>query len=411
MKTRKIILTGILMSIVFQSIANEPDSANATAADSVRPFQVTFITPFGTNGYLSTTSVNNISLNIIAGYNGGLQGIEVGGVANVLQHYMEGIQCAGFANLVAGNMQGIQTAGFANLVGGSSDGFMVSGFTNHAAKGGQLVQIAGFSNQAMGTFTGAQVAGFGNLVTDSAEGVQVAGFANFAGAGSDVTQVAGFMNSARGSVTGGQAAGFLNQAYDIDGIQASGFLNIARNVHGVQIGFINVADSFSAGVPIGFLSLVKNGHRQLLLQANELQWGEVQLHTGVAKLYNVFAASLKPMGDQPGWAFGYGLGTTLLNRDVSDIRMEAVVYHINEGEFWTSALNNLVRITARYEFHPKGNGFGISAGPSLNFHTSSKSDFYGDPFHSKTPPYSILSDEGLALTRNFWVGGQLGVTF
>jgi hypothetical protein len=45
-----------------------------------RDWQITFIPPFGTNGSLSGLVTNRVSFNTLIGYNGGLDGVEFGGI-------------------------------------------------------------------------------------------------------------------------------------------------------------------------------------------------------------------------------------------------------------------------------------------------------------------------------------------
>lgn len=410
MKSRKSALTGIVMSILFvaQSVVS---NSFLNAQDSTRPYQITFITPMGTNGMLSQQSVNYLSMNIIAGYNGGLEGIEVGGVANIIEHNMSGTQVAGLANMVKGDMHGMQVAGFSNLVQGKVEGLMVGGFTNHASQGGKLIQIAGFSNQSTGNTEGAQVAGFANMCTDSSSVAQIAGFANTSNGSVKSAQIAGFANYAGGTVEGIQMVGFANSARNLEGAQISGFINRAKHVHGFQLGIINSADSFAHGVPIGLFSHVKHGLRKGAIQINEMGWLEGRFLTGVNRFYNVFSLGISPLPGRQGWSFGYGIGSTIMAKPQSDITIDLVSYHINEGEIWTDAMNNLFRLSANYVFKPNAGHFGITAGPSINLMVSGKKDYYGENFHSITPPYTLLEDQGSFANSALWAGGQIGVIF
>lgn len=431
MKARKIIAGGIVLSLLSlsgPSFATGVDSTDSVAIspDTVLPFQVTFITPFGTNGYQSSKSVNYFSWNIIAGYNGGLDGLEIGGVANVLQNDMRGTQISGFANLVRQDMEGIQIAGFSNMVGGQARGFMIGGFTNHSSKSSQVIQVAGFSNQVIGSIDGAQISGFSNVSKDSTKGVQIAGFSNYSGSHSEAAQIGGFMNNTKGDLDGvqiagfsnvsadlkgGQISGFSNVASDVDGLQVAGFVNKAKTVKGIQLGFINLADSFSSGFPIGFISNVNEGYRSFSLGVTELQMAEAQFRIGVDQFHNIFSVGLAPLPQSSGWAFGYGLGSKVWKNNTSDVIIDAIVYHINEDEIWTDALNSLIRVSSRYTFHPNGKKFGIHAGPSLNLLVSSNWEGNGDGFESGIAPYTILDDVGTYNTLKFWAGGQVGISF
>lgn len=427
MKTRILVLLGIVLPFFNATFATEPDSLSLNDSTSGLPFQITFITPMGTNGTLSPTMTSNLSLNVVAGYNGGVEGVEVGGFANVLEYDMKGGQFAGFANVVRGDMKGIQAAGFSNYVHGESDGIMAAGFTNHSNQSSMALQAAGFSNQCLGSSTGAQIAGFANFSKDSVTGLQAAGFANYAGnktlalqaAGFanvakgdlDGAQFAGFGNTAVGDVRGTQAAGFGNACEDLTGAQFSGFLNLAKTVKGTQVGFINVADSFEQGAPIGFFSYVRKGYRNYSLGVNEIGWAEFQFRTGTDRLHNVFAVAMNPIPNSSSWAYGYGLGSKVLDTEKSDVLLDLVAYQVHEKQLFTNTYNALYRFSARYEYHPKANRFAIWGGPSLNLHQSAYQRVDGSAFKSKLSPYSIMEDKGKYVHSKFWVGAQIGVSF
>lgn len=418
---------GIVLSFLNPVLANEPDSLNDADSTSALPFQFTFITPVGTNGIMSPKVTSNISVNAIAGYNGGVQGVEFGGFVNVLEYDMKGGQFAGFANVVRGNMVGFQAAGFSNYVHGNANGIMAAGFTNHSNKSGFTIQAAGFSNQCLGSVKGVQAAGFSNFTKDSLVGLQAAGFGNYSGTESlalqaagfgnvskgnlDGAQIAGFGNTAIGDVRGVQAAGFGNACDDLNGAQMSGFINIADQVKGTQIGFINVADSFEQGAPLGFFSFVKNGYRNYSLGINEIGWTEFQFRTGVAPLYNVFSVALNPIPGSESWAFGYGLGSKVLDTEKSDVLIDMVAYSVHEKELFTNTYNALYRLSARYEYHPAAKRFAIWGGPSINLHQSAYQYADGKTFKSSLAPYSILEDKGNLVHSKFWIGAQVGVSF
>jgi len=427
MKTRILTLTGILMFIFSGAFALEGDTVKTTDTVVTMPFQFTFISPIGTNGLISSKTTHYLSLNAIAGYNGGVNGIEVGGFVNVLEYDMQGAQVAGFANVVRGEMSGIQVAGFSNYVHGKTDGIIVSGFSNHCNEDSRAIQVAGFSNQSLGKLTGAQVSGFSNVSLDTTMGAQLAGFVNYAGKKTTAVQAAGFANITKGEMTGpqfagfanvstndvigSQIAGFANYGRNVTGGQVSGFVNIAKNVTGTQIGFINVADSFAEGMPVGFISVVADGYRNYSFGVNELLWSEFQFKTGVERFYNIFSASINPFGPRPSWAFGYGVGSKVLNLTNSDVALEFVGYHVNEGEIFSNTYNALYRLNARYEYHPKAGRFGIWAGPSINLQQSAYHDVYGDDFKSKLAPYTVFEEKGTYIHSKMWIGAQVGVCF
>ncbi len=273
------------------------------------PFQITFFTPLGTNGWDYDKYETNLSINLIAGHNGGNNGIELGGFWNSDKRYARGLQLAGFGNSVFGNVEavqgagfinvvtkdfkGVQFAGFNNFVKGKVDGIQGAGFVNTTIGSLEGIQTAGFISVTKGGLKGGQVSGFGNVTIGDFVGVQGASFFNttrgnfkgIQGAGFVSTtiedfeggQLAGFINVVRGSMNGVQAGGFGNVSLrdsrvlqgagflnvvggDLNGGQAAGFINVAKgNMKGGQVaGFLNTAGKDAQGFQVsGFLNVAK----------------------------------------------------------------------------------------------------------------------------------------------------------
>ncbi|HUP13097.1 MAG TPA: STN and carboxypeptidase regulatory-like domain-containing protein, partial [Niastella sp.] len=95
-----------------------------------RPFQVSFTPGLGTHGHLSAQVSNNISFNILGGYNGGVNGFELGGLFNIDKKSVQYAQIAGLFNTVGGSMKGLQVAGLNNTVLDSASGFQAGGISN-----------------------------------------------------------------------------------------------------------------------------------------------------------------------------------------------------------------------------------------------------------------------------------------
>ncbi|MBK8847452.1 MAG: STN domain-containing protein [Bacteroidetes bacterium] len=81
-----------------------------------RRFQVSFLPYIGTNMHLSGQVVNDVSLNILGGYNMGVTGTEVGLFMNMNRGDVKKIQVAGFGNINGGHTSGFQAAGFLTLI-------------------------------------------------------------------------------------------------------------------------------------------------------------------------------------------------------------------------------------------------------------------------------------------------------
>lgn len=304
-----------------------------------RLFQVSFL-PWLSSDPLLTGSISaNFSLNILAGYNGAVNGIEVGGFMNAVRHDVIGTQLAGYINIVGNRVSGLQVAGFVNLNLGRTEGIQLAGFTNITLDSLKGIQVAGFVNTLKGQMKGVQAAGFFNVTTRDVDGFQLAGFGNFSrkrvnaaqlsGFGNYCesvggAQVAGFLNIASDNVETAQVAGFLNVTGDasgaqvagfcniasgkIKGAQIAGFLNVAHHLSGFQLALLNYSDSVSNGVPVGFISIVTHGMHRLELAADPLFPLQIQVKTGVPVFYNQFRFG---QSFRNALAIGYGLGSRL----------------------------------------------------------------------------------------------------
>lgn len=101
--------------------------------------QFTFAYPLGSSGTDAVYISNKFSVNLLYGVNGGLNGFEVGGIANYNNGDVNGVQLAGVANINRGTTNGLMWSSCFNLTLGDAAGVQFSDF-----------------NIAAGNFTGLQ---------------------------------------------------------------------------------------------------------------------------------------------------------------------------------------------------------------------------------------------------------------
>ena len=235
--------------------------------------------------------INHFSFNVLAGYTGGLEGIEVGAFANGIKRDVRGVQMAGFVNYVGGNVEGGQVAGFGNFNKGVIHGIQVGGAIN-------------INEQA----DGVQIAGGFNLNRRISRGYQLAGLFN---AGRNIAggQMAGFLNVSMGNVYF-QTAGFCNIAEKTD-VQLSGLVNVAKEVRRFQIGLINVADTVG-DFSFGLLNLIKRGYNKIEFSVGDALYGNIAVKLGTRKFYNIFQVGTNfkrnLLHNGYTWGYGYGFG-------------------------------------------------------------------------------------------------------
>lgn len=267
-----------------------------------KPYQMSLLPGVGTHGRMSGNVANKVSFNVLGGYTGGVEGVEMAGVFNVNKKDVKYVQMAGVANIVAGNAEGFQASGVSNYVEGRATGAQMAGVMNKAGRV-DGVQAAGVLNMAFDTVRGTQLGGFMNGAPGC--NVQAAGFINVAGH-ADGAQMAGFINIAQ-YARGAQLAGFINIAEEANGLQLAGFINIAGKVKGVQLsGFINIADS--SDCPIGFINIVRSGDKAIGVSVDEFGITSIALRSGGRILYGIFglASDLNVTNMKNGFELGLG---------------------------------------------------------------------------------------------------------
>lgn len=112
-----------------------------------RDFQLSFITPLGTNGMQSHLTTNKVSVNLLGGYSYGNTIFEFGGIYNVNSFLTKGLQFAGVANYSGYTEKAVQFAGVTNIAAGGSTPFQLAGIANVANEVTGL-QLSGIVNVA-----------------------------------------------------------------------------------------------------------------------------------------------------------------------------------------------------------------------------------------------------------------------
>ncbi len=369
--------------------------------DYQRIAQLSVLPDVGTNLGKSKEITNNVSVNVLWGKNGGVNGVEVGGLVNTITGDVKGAQVAGIANKVQGDLggtdllknngkkrrAGLQVAGIAN-VAGSVKGAQFSGIYNRVSKG---------------NLQGTQVAGIGNKVVGSAEG----------------WQVSGIFNTNEGDA-GFQVAGIVNNARDVSKGQVAGIVNIARKVEGFQIGLINISDSIN-GTPIGLLNFVKHGFNRLEISRSETFDLTLGIKFGAPSFYNILEVNtVEITGERsifnhtPHWALSYGIGTSMRHKKKLSFQLEAVASQVNEGSVWTRPLNMLgqLRLVGNLRL---ANHFNLYGGPSINVFVSNLYNTETQEFESQMFRAQSITDRvrlGAKPQRvETWVGYKFGIRF
>jgi hypothetical protein len=351
----------------------------ATDRYNYRPVSISFVPGFSTNGLEWKNVRSNLSLNIIGGGIGQIQGAELGGVFNADEDNVYGYQGAGVFNMVGGvfggcqqagvfnivhdNMIGYQGAGVFNIVAAGFGGVEQAGVFNVVADRFEGVQMAGVFNIAGGEFRGAQAAGVFNMTGNGCVGTQLAGVANVCDHGFDGAQIAGVVNVAAEEMYGLQLSGVVNAADNFDGAQI-GLVNVAGRGHGLQLGLVNIADEMD--YPIGLVSIVGNGMFHANVWATDYAPVNIGIKTGSQTIYNIFSLGYGPRQDADKLYAGIGIGGHVpfgrLFVDL-DILNQGVFTEDQWFEDGGSDLLSSLRLTGGWQL---ADFLAVTVGPTLN---------------------------------------------
>jgi hypothetical protein len=362
--------------------------------------QISLLPYLGTNMLKSNKLSNNVSVNLLWGTSGGVEGLEVGGIANTVVGNMQGIQAAGLVNVVTQDVVGTQFAGLGNVVAGHSRGVQLGGLFNRSGSA-DAIQIGGVFNSSAGDFSG----------------VQIASLFNRSGGDARSLQMSLFLNAAKGD-TKSQISGFMNVGGDVSFAQVSPVLNVAKSVKGIQIGLINVADTVS-GVPIGLLNIVRKGYNRVELSTSEFFYGNLAIKVGVKPFYNIFIIGGRfdeepnDQGEQErvlSWGVGYGIGSAITLGPRYLLNLEAVTLHVNEREDWTDDLHQLYQFKILVDGRI-GRSVSVFAGPVGNLMMSRLTDPEDGTIGTRFAPYTLYDKTQNGTNIKAWIGLNAGIRF
>jgi hypothetical protein len=385
---KKLILPiALLLGTAWQASAQETDSIKS------RPGQVSFFYPLGTNGIDSPKYSNNFSFNVLYGINGGLNGVEFGGLVNTNLGDVTGAQFAGIANINTKQTNGIVFGGIANVFKDSTNSVSFAGITNLYGKSAVGLHFAGIANTVNGSLIGAQFGGIVNTINGNVIGAQFAGISN----------------TVNGDFTGMQGAGISNIITgDLVGAQM-GLINHAKKIKGCQFGLINVAEEYEKGVPFGLISFVKNGYHALEISGGDAIYANLNFKMGVDQLYTIYKVGYTANGPDNYLTYGLGFGSILDITEKAKVSIDLSANHIVQQNF-SPRLNILSRADMAFRYHLTDH-IGFFAGPSFNVYVSEFN--VASENTALNVPYTLFEENwgNDAGSTSIWIGGNAGVSF
>lgn len=364
------------------------------ARNTGRLAQVSLLPYVGTNALKSSELVNRLSVNVVWGTNGGVNGFEIGGLINHIRKNVVGLQLAGLGNIVNGSVKGMQFAGAFNVSKGVLDGIQFAALINGVG-GGSAVQITAGVNLSYGNISGFQGAGLFNRTRGEVDGLQLAGI----------------MNRASGKVRT-QIALLGNRATQVQKAQLALLLNKTTILEGFQFALVNIADTVRRGaVPVSLLTIVKSGYNRVEVAAADFLSAGLAWKPGTHAFYNIFYGGFRWQTGEQIWGLGYGIGSAPQLGSRFLLNLELLGIQIKESGPWFEQLHLLNQfrcllgaiVGKRTEFF---------AGPTANLMLSKKynpeTDIRGSAFVPRTL-YEFTDARGL--NRKFWIGFNAGLRF
>jgi len=373
--SKKIIFLTAAVTLALVSLSFGTDQNDQTPLPQEKliktPVKFSFAPNVGTGGLVGENNETNLSLNLIGGTNGTINGVEVGGVVNIVTRNVAGFQYSGVVNTVGGDVMGWQDAGVCNVVNGDLYGYQNSGVFNSAGK-----------------VYGHQESGVVNVAYQEVNGLQAAGITN-------VTP---------GTVNGMQVSGFVNTGGDVNGAQISGVVNIAKNVKGVQLGLVNISDNIQ-GVPLGLVNYIRSVGFHYQAYVDEIGATSFALRNGGEYLYTLLTLGFKYYDDNNiACAFGWGIGGRVPINEKWSANIDAIAQALSSEQYTNDETDFLgkVRIGGGWQINSH---VALIGGLSMNVFMSE--DNKGDLL----PGYIADAQRHLHRWTRVWPGAYVGLEF
>ncbi|MDR2927985.1 MAG: STN domain-containing protein [Cytophagaceae bacterium] len=287
-----------------------------TSSGKTQPFQLSFMYPIGTGGVESAKNTYNVSVNVLGGITGSIEGVEMGSLFNINTFGSKGVQMAGLFNV--SGVPGAEVMESSNV--------QMAGIFNTTRKGTAMLQMSGIFNLADSGML--QMSGIANVANSS--NLQMAGIAN-AAASSNI-QLAGTVNASVDADT--QVSGVINVAGNAD-VQIAGVVNVAKSA-GFQLGVLNIADS--ADFQLGLVNISRNGMMEVELGYDSFLGVNASFRSGKTWLYSIITMGKSLQHDF--YSNGCGLGTSFTIKNRVGLGVEVVSQNVNlfsRRETWTVA--------------------------------------------------------------------------
>ena len=144
------------------------------------------------------------------------------------------------------------------------------------------------------------------------------------------------------------------------------------------------------------------------ISSNETLYGTASFKIGVKQFYNIFAVGAGYHDKEMQWSWGYGVGTSFPVHESIDLNIDAISYHVNNGEWWTNHINSLnkLNISASKQVSDYIEVFG---GFSWNVLIADVEDNEGVPVDNSVAPWSVYNKTHNRTNVKMYPGFTVGI--
>jgi hypothetical protein len=268
----------------------------------------------------------NLSLHLLSGYTGAIQGFQISGISNRSFLYTNGLQLSAFSN-VTGNLAFRPEKQLDFEFRGAQIGTLI----NKVEGDGKGLQLGAF-NSVSKTFEGIQFGMF-NAIQRGALGLQIGGIFNYAPKRNSMAQIGLFNYSFDAGLMYEKGFFFMRDHLQL------GLMNITNKNHGWQIGLLNLCKN-NQGIPVGLIN-TNTSHGEGNLAANEIMNTYLTVSNGSKYLLNRLIVGYNYSWNKNiNWTAGYGLELKYYkNKHYNAVSISHdLLYLMQRGEKWTQGL-------------------------------------------------------------------------
>ncbi|MGJ3235589.1 hypothetical protein [Marivirga sp.] len=270
--------------------------------------------------------LSNLSLHLLSGYTGAIQGFQISGISNRSFLYTNGLQLSAFSN-VTGNLAFRPEKHVDFEFRGAQIGTLI----NKVEGDGKGLQLGVF-NRVSKTFEGIQMGMF-NAIQRGALGLQLGGIFNYAPKRNSMAQIGLFNYSFDAGLMYEKGFFFMRDHFQL------GFMNITNKNHGWQIGLINLSKD-NKGIPVGLIN-TSTSHGEGNLAANEIMNTYLTFSNGSKYLLNRLIVGYNYSWNKNiNWTAGYGLELKyykINNHNAISISHD-ILYMMQRNKKWNNGL-------------------------------------------------------------------------